>query len=570
MGWKETHRPCPCGKHERAYAINDDDWGSCFSCGKRFPPAGGARAGMKGVPWDLRITNVDYRAIPSRGISAETCRHFDYGVGIFAARKDPDTGEWVHDPSNPRPCQIANIRDDANNIVAQKLRLPGKQFVVIGELPPHGLYGGHLLPPRGKMVVITTGEHDAHACHEALGGTWPVTSILTGDSSAPGTIKHWLDKLQQFDTVVLAFDTDESGKKAAEACAPLFSPGKVRIPSFGSAKDADEYRRTSGNQALRSAIWNAAAWRPDGIIDFMEFRDSILSPPTWGIPYPWPKVNQMLYGIHPEELILVTAGTGTGKSTLTAELAYSILQAKHKIGLAYLEEGIEETGKRLLSLAVNTPLHLPDHAKISDKRLAKEFDKLFGGGQVKGYNHFGSLDADVLIGKIRYMFQAEEVDLTVLDHISIMVSGADLTTDERRTLDRGITQLRSLVQETKKSIVVVSHLRRPKGDLGHEDGVRITMSQLRGSGALGQLPNTVIAVERNQQAVNPEHRDLMRLRVLKSRLGGRLGPADVLRYNHKTGRLEVTDVELPDDLTELGKPPRVPTRSAAHSDRSDF
>ena len=84
-------------------------------------------------------------------------------------------------------------------------------------------------------------------------------------------------------------------------------------------------------------------------------------------------------------------------------------------------------------------------------------------------------------------------------------------------------------------MILVSHLRRPSGDKGHEEGVRTTLNQLRGSHGIAQLSDIVIGCERNQQ--DEENPDLTTIRVLKNRWTGETGIACSLDYNHETGRL---------------------------------
>ena len=70
-------------------------------------------------------------------------------------------------------------------------------------------------------------------------------------------------------------------------------------------------------------------------------------------------------------------------------------------------------------------------------------------------------------------------------------------------LDFVMTKLRSLVEEVQCSLILVSHLRRPAGDSGHENGKEITLSHLRGSASIAHLSDSVIGLERNQQAEAP-------------------------------------------------------------------
>lgn len=122
-----------------------------------------------------------------------------------------------------------------------------------------------------------------------------------------------------------------------------------------------------------------------------------------------------------------------------------------------------------------------------------------------------------------------------LDHISIVVSGMDTDGDggERKAIDKLMTSLRSLVEETQCRMFVVSHLKRPEKK-GHEEGGQVSLSQLRGSGAIAQLSDMVIGLERNQQGEQP---NVLTIRVLKNRFSGDTGVSGYLEYNPDTGRL---------------------------------
>ena len=103
--------------------------------------------------------------------------------------------------------------------------------------------------------------------------------------------------------------------------------------------------------------------------------------------------------------------------------------------------------------------------------------------------------------------------------------------DERRTIDSIMTRLRSIVEETGVGMILVSHLRRVEGNRGHENGVTVGLNHLRGSQSIAQLSDCVIALERDQQADDPEEANTTHIRVLKSRYTGDVGMATHLIYN---------------------------------------
>jgi twinkle protein len=111
-----------------------------------------------------------------------------------------------------------------------------------------------------------------------------------------------------------------------------------------------------------------------------------------------------------------------------------------------------------------------------------------------------------------------------------------------------MTKLRSLVEETGCGLLLVSHLRRPSGDNGHENGKEITLSHLRGSASIAHLSDSVIGLERNQQAGDETEANTTVLRVLKNRYTGDTGVASYLFYDKDTGRL--TQVDNPFEVVE--------------------
>jgi twinkle protein len=116
--------------------------------------------------------------------------------------------------------------------------------------------------------------------------------------------------------------------------------------------------------------------------------------------------------------------------------------------------------------------------------------------------------------------------------------------DERRAIDNIMTRLRSIVEETGAGLILVSHLRRVDGNRGHENGISVSLSHLRGSQSIAQLSDCVIALERDQQSEDVQEANTTHMRVLKSRYTGDVGMATHLLYNRDTGRLAET---FPDD-----------------------
>ena len=97
---------------------------------------------------------------------------------------------------------------------------------------------------------------------------------------------------------------------------------------------------------------------------------------------------------------------------------------------------------------------------------------------------------------------------------------------------------------------LVSHLRRIDGNKGHEQGVEVSMSHLRGSNGIGQISDCVIALERNQQAEDDVEANTTTVRILKNRYTGETGVSCYLHYDRDTGRMTQVDNPFMEDDNE--------------------
>jgi len=251
--------------------------------------------------------------------------------------------------------------------------------------------------------------------------------------------------------------------------------------------------------------------------------------------YPSAGLDDLTYGLRFGEMVTVTAGSGLGKSQVLREIVWHLLQQTHdNIGLMFLEESVKKTGLSVMSLAANVPLHLPD-VVVSPEQRRDAFERTLGTGRLYLFDHFGSTAVENIVNRVRYLAKGMSCKYVFLDHLSIIVSAQE-SGDERKALDEIMTKLRMLVQETNIALIIVSHLKRPQ-NIGHEEGAATSLAQLRGSGAIAQLSDMVIGLERNGQAEDLVERNTTRVRVLKNRFSGITGPACNLLYNKETGRM---------------------------------
>ena len=542
---------CPkCGGSDPV-SLNEDGSAKCFSCDTYFLNYNKAIEGELVVEKETTTPanphGGDFVALTDRRISEATARK--YGVKSILSSSG-DIVQHIYPYYNKHELSATKTR-----------YVRDKNFSVSGSFNGTGLFGEQLFQSGGKAITITEGECDAMACYELMGSKWASVSIKRGASGAVKDIKESLEFLESFESIVICFDNDKQGIEASKKVAMLFQPSKAKIMSLPNGyKDANDMLRQNKHKEFIEAWWASKVYTPSGVINVSESRAEFFDrEQKESVAYPWKGLNDKLYGLRAGELGTLTGGTGLGKSSVTRELEHWLIkETTDNVGVIALEEDWRRTVDGILSIEANARLYIDQvREQFTPEELDKFFDILYDGdneNRVWIHAHFGTNNIDEIFNKIRFMIIACDCKWVVVDHLHMLVSALS-EGDERRAIDNIMTRLRSIVEETGAGLILVSHLRRVDGNKGHENGIEVSLSHLRGSQSIAQLSDCVIALERNQQAEDIDEANTTKLRVLKSRYTGDVGLASRLLYERETGRLREVPKEQfeenDDELLEL-------------------
>lgn len=515
------HIPCEeCGSSD-GNAIYDDGHCYCHVCSTWKPSEDPSCALILEKEKPVKVNKMqikgEVRSITDRNLSKATAEF--YGVTV-----DGDK-------------QYYPYTDVDGSVIAAKVRtVSTKSFSVEGDWKHATLFGQNKFNKGGKFITITEGEIDTMSAYQMMGSKWPVVSIRNGAQSAIKDVKANYEYLASFDSVVICFDNDEPGKKAAKDVAEVLG-SKAKIMKL-TLKDASDYLTENKAAEFTNAWWQAEQYTPDGIVAGSTLWDEVNKPmEKAAATYPWDGIQEITYGLRPSELVMVTAGSGLGKSQFLREIIWHLIKTTDSnIGLMFMEESVRKTALGVMSLAADRPLHLPDTV-VSDSEKEAAFNATLGTDRLFLFDSFGSTDIDNIINRVRYLAKACDCKFIFVDHISIIVSGSAADTDERKQIDSLMTKLRTLVQETGICMIAVSHLKRAEGK-GHESGAATSLNQLRGSGSIAQLSDLVIGLQRNSQAEDEKERNTTRVSVMKNRFSGLTSPhCTSLLYSKDTGRM---------------------------------
>lgn len=520
------------GDTSRDNLVNYEDGGKhCFACGYHVNGSG-FESKLADVGTDITYCGTvlvgEYEALSDRKISKEICNHFDYSIGVDNSSVKWSWGTNVH---------ISNYYIHGE-VSGQKIRnVTKKDFYTI--LDASSLFGMQLYAPSDKVfITITEGEIDALSIAQQQGKQYPVVSVPNGAEGAERAIKKHLQYLKGFKHVVLCFDQDEPGQKAARDCSKLFDPGFCRIAKL-PLKDASEMLVAGRGGEITNCLFNAQSVRPDGVISFDEItEEELLELFEPGISICFPKLSNMLNGLQRQSLYTLVAKAKAGKTTVTKEIVSYLAKQGHHIGMLYLEERPAKEIASFIAMEEQEPYHryssrlqsLSDENKLVQvKQLKTKINEYNKGKNLTIYNHKGVLDAESIYNTISYMVVCMGCRIIVLDNISIAIAGSDAALNERKLIDKIVFDLVKLINNTGCTILTVVHVNQK----GEEDG-KVTRRDVFGSGAFIKFSTALIAV--NRVGCNT-----VQLEVLGNRTTGQEGDADMLLYNPSTGRLELTE-----------------------------
>jgi twinkle protein len=182
-----------------------------------------------------------------------------------------------------------------------------------------GLFGWHTVPADATEIIITEGEYDAMAVHQATGR--PAVSLPNGCRSLPVEV---LPILERFETIYLWMDNDGPGREGAEQFAKKIGVNRCMIVQPDSSvegktapKDANE--ALLEGMDLEEIIRGGGVLPHERILTFSELRKEVLhemlNPERYaGVPIPsLPGFTDIIKGFRRGEMTVLTGSTGSGE-----------------------------------------------------------------------------------------------------------------------------------------------------------------------------------------------------------------------------------------------------------------
>lgn len=481
---------------------------------------------------DKEIEEIsDYQtvALPDRKIKEEYLKF--YGVKIGVSEDDGVT-----------PTSHFYPYEKDGKIVGYKARIiHNKKMWSIGDIKDCDLFGwSQAIQTGAKRIYITEGELDAVSLFQIFKDTSKgtpyadfspaVVSLAHGASSAGRDLGKYANELRKrFKEIVLVFDQDDAGKKAADDVVKLLPEALVaNLPM----KDVNECLMAGKSRAAHAAVqFQAAKPKNTRLVNAAEVADAARKEPEWGFSYPFQELTDLTRGMRLGEVTYWGAGVKLGKSELlNALVAHCITEHGWKVFVAKSEESNVRTLQGVVGKVVNRIFHDPKIEFDHD-----EFDKGLQvvDGKLLMLNLYQELSWETLKADIRTA-ALDGCKFVCIDPITSLINGI-AAADANTLLQKIAQELAAMAMDLQIAVAIFCHLKSPDNGPSHERGGAVQSHQFSGSRAMMRSAHCMIGLEGNKDPdLPPEERNMRTIVLLEDRNTGSSGKVRVF-WDERTG-----------------------------------
>lgn len=479
-----------------------------------------------------------------RGLRAAAIRAFDvreYLSGgkwsmvfpYYAAPASEDHGDAVRASvaAVMQPASSDGQRPSAQPLWLKFERLDrpdGKKKEWTSRAPEKSLFGVQLACEGARHVLICEGEKDAltwlsYGCDEwgivpvsvPFGAKWKsLASGVHGAAGRPSPNREWLDNcwtwLQGFETVFVAMDSDDAGKRAAADIIAEIGPRRCRLVEL--PKDASEKPYKDANDCLiagvlreemKFALDHAVDFAPKKVVAAADFEKQFMA--EWfekqlepGLELPW---GFPQFKIRPGELTIWTGIEKSGKTTVLGFLLMALLFQGERALVASFEIKPVKTLKKFSRQAFGDLIFdLGVLEKCKNDEEKANYQEVARGQAMDTfrwlskslwlYNHTGIGNWRELGDDIRYARRRHGITQFVIDNFMRL----GISKDDYAQQADAITFFTAIAMELDVHIHMVIHQNKSEGAKGAARGKRSV------SGAFEIIANAhnIVEVQRDE------------------------------------------------------------------------
>lgn len=345
------------------------------------------------------------------------------------------------------------------------------------------MFGWHCLPASSyasRTILISEGQLDA-----ATWTQWGIPALSIPNGTGKTWIDYEWDNLAAFDTIYLAFDQDDAGRKMTGEVVERLGKHRCLIVSMPrkdandclkdgfSAQDAADWIKNAKPPKIRKLV--TAAELESRLLAQLQFKEEAFTLPMFAGN--WPHTG---FYFRPGELTIWGGYSHVGKSTMLNFLKSNLLAANQRIFDASLEMKVEVMLKRLATIFVGEKL---DHDR------AVQFVRGIGEHVIYA-DVIGSMKQDELLEMLWFSFRRYGCSHFMIDSLMRI---QDLEEDYPAQ-GEFCGKLQDFAKETDSHVHLVAHLGKPLPNME-----RPSMYSIKGSSLLPNNADNVLLLCRNPE-----------------------------------------------------------------------
>lgn len=383
-----------------------------------------------------------------------------------------------------------------------------------------------------QPLLITEGEPDCLAAIES--GYKNAVSVPIGANNY-GWIEHNWDFLEQFSSIILAFDNDEAGYKAQKEVVYRLGTWRTRIMNIPDiieyhgketkCKDINELLFYKGKDAVLDAIVNSKDMPVQSVVDFSSIED-IDQDSMEGIYTGFKQLDKVIGKIFYSMVTIVSGLPSSGKSSFLNQIIANVMDSGGKVWI-YSKEMNASILSNWLTICLAGMGNLKEYMSnytgepyykipLETKQKIREFYN----GQLFIYKDDAPNDEDSLFQSMEECVRKFGTKTLIIDNL-MCISLKNMSTDKYEAQTNFMNRLVSFAKKYSVAIIIVCHPKKLPPGVKEVD-----MYDISGSSNLINLAHLSFALRRitkkeKEDPKCPLGKYNVCLTILKDRIQGR-------------------------------------------------
>ena len=332
--------------------------------------------------------------------------------------------------------------------------------------------------------VLLRNELKSSGRLDEVGGATGLT-LLTDSATSGAHVEHYADIIRELSSLRRLI------RICSEAIAAATAPDARAVDILGATEQNVQAVTTRNFHGRIFSMGEVLKRTWDNLEKYLSTRDRLS-----GLPTGYTELDQLLTGLHDDELIIVAGRPAMGKTTFALNI---VLNAAVKSGrptaMFTLEMSAENIARNLLAA----------QARVEGQKLRtyhfsrEEMDKLGTASEQLNdaplwIDETPAISLSELRGKARHLKVRQNIELVVIDYLQLMTASSVARGRSREQEVSEISRgLKALAKELHIPVIALSQLsRKPEGRQEN----RPILSDLRESGAIEQDADVVLMLHR--------------------------------------------------------------------------